>query len=106
MYRELATRVDVTAMGKAQKVQRFGTTRVTSVSIGDRKTTEFEQTCFLRMRFQPELAATFVECRKARLGFGLGLKADHEVVRIADDDHITTAMVFTPPLNPEVQNVV
>src|SRR3982750_1235866 len=39
-------------------------------------------------------------------GIGLVLEADHDVIRVADDDHVPAGLAPSPALGPEVEHVV
>ena len=58
------------------------------------------------MQLQPELLQSLPKLVYKPLGVGTQLKTHHSVVGIADDDHIAVGVLPSPPVDPQVINVV
>ena len=93
-------------MREAKKIETLRSALAASFSSLGRIATELDQTRLRLVKFQPELRKTCAEFFQTRLRFMLMLKTDHEIVRVAHDDHVAAAAVASPPFNPEIENVV
>ena len=62
---------------------------------------ELDQPGFVRMQLQPELRQPLAKVGQQPLRVGLMLETHDEVVREADDDHITVRLVTSPPCHPQ-----
>jgi hypothetical protein len=91
---------------EAEEVKRFRATFATHCATFDRVATELDQPRLVLVQLQAELGAPQPEFFQARYRFASMFKANHEVVRIADDDDVAPAAVLPPPLHPQVQDVV
>ncbi len=91
---------------KAEKVKRLGTPLSSSLSLLGRKAAELDQTSFLLVQLQAEFGKACSEHFQACRCLLAMLEAHHKVIRIADDDDVAPCVVFTPPLNPQVEHVV
>ncbi len=58
------------------------------------------------MQLQPELGEARPEFLQTRLSLVLVLEADHEIVRVAHDDHISAAAVLPPPSYPQIEDIM
>src|SRR5450432_499561 len=68
--------------------------------------TKLDEARFLGMQFQFELGETLRQFFVKLLGFPAVLKAHHEVISPADDNHVAFGFCLTPVLHPEVERVV
>lgn len=93
-------------VGEAQEVERLRSALATSRTAFGGVPTELDQTCFPFVQFQTELGETRAECFPARHRLVVVLKPDHEVIRISDHDDGATAVVFPPPSDPQIEDVV
>ena len=98
MDREPAVRSrPATLVCEAQEAERLRPARATSRASFDGVPTELDQTCFPLVQFQTELGEPRAECLHTRHRLIMVLETDHEVIRIADHDDGTTAVVLPPP---------
>ncbi len=95
-----------TLVREAEKVERLGPPLAASFSSFDRIAAELDQTRFPFVQLQAELGETYLKCVQARRRLAVVLETDHEVIRITYHNHIATAAVFPPPLDPQVEHVV
>lgn len=58
------------------------------------------------MKIQAELPKSRSESLQARSRIEFMLEADHEVVRIANCDAISSGMHFSPLIDPPIENLV
>ncbi len=93
-------------MREAEEVKRLGATLATLLSTFDGETPELDQPRLRVVQFQTELGQTCPEFLQARLRFTPVFKADHEVVRVANDDDVTPAAMLSPPFDPQVKDIV
>ena len=92
-------------MGEAQEVERLGAFTA-SFSIFGREATELDQTGLGAMEFQPELGHAGLKFLQARGGLVIVLEPHHKVIGIADHNNVAGAPLSTPPLDPEVKDIV
>ena len=67
---------------------------------------ELDQPSLLGVQFQSELREPLAKLGKEPPRVTLVFEADDEVVRPAHDDHVAAPMAVSPPIDPQVQNVV
>jgi hypothetical protein len=85
---------------KAQEVKRFRTPLAASLAAIGREATELDQTRFVSVKLQAELGQPPVEIIQTSDCFVTVLKADDEIIRIANDHDITTTAFASPRLYP------
>jgi hypothetical protein len=60
---------------------------------------------FVRVQFQPEPPESFVKVPKEPRCIEVVLEAQHEVVSVAHDDHVTARRPLSPLPNPQIPRV-
>ena len=107
MHREPSVRPSLGHhMSEAKEVERRRSALAASLSILGRISAEFDQSRFLRMKSQPELGKTPLECLQAGFRLALVLKSQHEVIGVSYNNNISTTAIVPPLLNPQVKHVV
>ena len=91
---------------EAEKVKRLGTPFASSLSLLGRIAAELDQTSFLLVQLQAEFGKACSEHFQAGRCLLATLETHHKVIRVADDDDVAPGVVFTPPLDPQVEHVV
>jgi len=93
-------------MREAEEVEVLGLALPPAAPIRDGPPPELDQPRLVRMQLQSKLRQTltkvFLETASIRLVF----EAEHEVVRVTHDDHVTARVPTTPLLGPQVEGVV
>src|ERR1700730_4339316 len=93
-------------MGEAEEVERLRLAKPRPFPLLRRSAAELDQTGLVRMEGQRKLGQTNPPLRLATPGIGLVLKAGNDVVGIAHQDDVSLAMVASPPLRPEIEDVM
>ena len=93
-------------MREPQEIERLGLTQTPCRPVPGGVRPELDQPGFVRVQRQPELRQPLAKIGQQSLRVGLVLETHDEVVREADDDHITVRLVTSPPCHPQVQDVV
>ena len=93
-------------MRETKKIESGKSALAASSSAFARIAPEFDQTRLPFVQLQAKLGEPRMETFQARFCLTMVLKANHEVIRIAHNDHVATAAVFPPPFNPEIKHVV
>jgi len=94
-----------TAVGEAQEVEGLRLAPSVPPPSRGRTAAKAQKTGLFGVQLQTELRETLHDVRPEPPGFRLLLKAHHDVVSVADDDHI--ALCLPPPVpDPEVEHVV
>ena len=91
---------------KAEEVERLRFPFSTPLPLVDRIPTELQKSRFLGMQFPVELSHSFAEFRSELIGIRFAVKAHHDVVSEAHDDHIAVRVLPTPCLDPQVKHVM
>jgi hypothetical protein len=76
----------------------------TSLSILRGEPPKLDQSCFLRMWFQAELGESFPKRFQESLGYYSVFEDDHQVIGVADDNHISRSHFPAPGLDPQVED--
>ena len=93
-------------MSEPQKRERLGFPHPTLFPVDLREPAKLDQPRFLRMNFQPELRQPLLKVSQEALGFGPMLKPDHEIIGVADENHVALRHFLAPDLCPQVENVM
>src|SRR6266508_1083419 len=104
--REHSAALLATDVREAQKVECFRFPFATPLSIVCCVVAKLDDARFLGMQFQFELGETFRQFVMKPRGVRLVLKAHHEVISPADDNHVAFGFCLAPVLHPEVEHVV
>src|SRR5690242_5476620 len=68
---------------------------------------EFPHTArFLRMQLQPEFPQAFLKLSHEPLGVFAVLKADHQIISVADHHHLPARNLLSPGFYPKVENIM
>ena len=95
-----------TDMRETKEVERFGLAQAgTSASLG-RIRAELQHPGLLGVQFQGELAQPRYQLCAEPLGVRLHLESEHDIIRIANDDHLAARVLSTPGPDPQVKRVV
>ena len=96
-----------TTMREPQKIERFGPALPPVAPSLDRIAAELNQARFIRMQGQPELCQPFLQIFQKQPRRCDLLKTHDTVIGIANHDDVSFSLwLFTPVLNPEIENVV
>src|ERR1700682_3674698 len=93
-------------MGEAEEVERLRLAKPRPFPLLRRSAAELDQTGLVRMQGQRKLRQPIPQFRLKPLGIGLVLKAGNDVVGIAHQDDVSLGMVASPPLRPEIEDVM
>src|SRR4030081_1207237 len=93
-------------MGKAEEVERLRLAKPCPLPLLRRPAAELDQTGLVRMQGQRKLRQPIPQFRLEPLGIGLVLKAGNDVVGIAHQDDVSLGMVASPPLGPQIEDVM
>ena len=93
-------------MREAKEGERFRPAESLLFSVGCREAAKLDQPGFLGMQFEAKLFQPCLEVSEESLSFTARLEPQHEIVCVADDDHIAACVTLSPLLNPQVENVV
>src|SRR5664279_2631220 len=93
-------------MREPQEIERLGLTPTPCRPVPGGVRPELDQPGFVRVQRQTELHQPLAKIGQQSLRVGLVLETHDEVVREADDDHITVRLVTSPPCHPQVKDVV
>src|SRR6266700_3611567 len=95
-----------TNVREAKKVECLRLPLLTPLSIRGCITAKLDHARFLGMQFQFELGEALRQFFMKPCGVRLVLKAHHEVISPADDNHVAFGFCLTPVLHPEVEHIV
>ena len=95
-----------TDVSETKKVERLRFTKATPRSIRCRKAAELDQASLVRMQRECELLHPLLQVGAKALGVSLVLKASDNIVGVAYEDDVTVSVVLTPPLRPQVEDVM
>ena len=105
-YNKMAFGVGRAVVREPQKREGLRFPLTTPLPIRLRKPTKFDQSRLLRMEFQREARQPFPKLSQEPLGVLALLKADHQVVSVADKHHLSARYLPAPCLNPQVEHIV
>jgi hypothetical protein len=71
-----------------------------------REPTKLDQSRLLRMEFQREARQPFPKLSQKPLSVFTLLKADHQIVIVTDNHHLSVRRLPAPCLNPKVEHIV
>jgi len=91
---------------EAEKVKRLRFPLAPSLTSFDRKAAKLDEPGLLGVQFQVESMKPLPKLNPKSLSLVLMLKADDEVIAVADDDDIPARVTTPPLLSPEVKDVV
>src|SRR3954453_22036485 len=92
--------------GEAEKGEGLRLAETAPGALDRREAAELDQAGLVRMQRQRELLQPRAHRVPEAPGVGLVLEADHDVVRVAHDDHVARGLAPSPALGPEVEDVV
>src|SRR6266702_282049 len=91
---------------EAKEVERLGFAQTLACAAFGSKRPKLQQPGLLRIQLQAELAQPLGQLRSKPLGIGLHPESEHDIVRVAYDDHLAARMLSTPRPHPQVKRVV
>ena len=91
---------------EAKKVERLRFAKTAPRSILGRKAAELDQASLVRMQRECELLRPLLQCCMKALGISLVLEAADNVVGVAHEDDAAGGVVMTPPVCPQVEDVM
>jgi hypothetical protein len=95
-----------TLVSKTKKVERLWRTFTRFCSTLGRIATKLDQASFTFVELQTKLGEPRAECFQTRRGLAMAFETDHKVIRITYDNHILAALLFPPPLDPQVKHIM
>jgi len=95
-----------TNMSKAKKVEHLWFALAFAFAVVGGKTAKLDQPSFALVKLQVELRKSLLKFHQKSFGIFSVLKADHKVVAKPDNDNISTAMLTSPLLSPQIQHIV
>jgi hypothetical protein len=101
-----ALRCPATQVREAQEVEGRRFPVPLSRSIPGRKTPKFEQAGLLRVPYQGELCQSCAQFPLKLLRFSPMLEAQHDVIGVPHNDHISLCVSLPPVVCPEVKRIV
>ena len=93
-------------MREPEKVERFRLALAPGCPVADGEPPELDQPGLARVQFQPELREPLAQPGQKLLSVSTMPEPDDEVIRPAHDDHITARLPVSPPVGPQVQDVM
>src|SRR5215470_2898296 len=93
-------------MREPQEIKRLRLTQTPPLAISCGVPPELDQPRLARMQPQPEPRQPPAKLNQEPPRIILTLKPDNKIVSKAHNNHLTARMVTTPPLDPQVQNIV
>ena len=91
---------------ESKKVERVRAALTAALPAFDRMSTELDQARLLVVEFQAKLGKPCAEFLQTRSRLVVMLETDHEIIRKAHYHDIAAAVVFTPPLDPKVKDIM
>src|SRR6201987_692512 len=67
---------------------------------------ELDPARLVRVQFQSELSQPFFQAFAKTVCVGSPLEAEDDIVRIADDDYLTSRILLAPDIHPEIEHIV
>ena len=95
-----------TDMRKTKKVKGFRLPLVSLSPILYGKSAKLYQASLLRVHFQPKLLHANLKLLLEAFRILLVLESHDKVIRVSDNDDFSLGMAFSPPLHPQVQDIV
>src|ERR1700761_8446087 len=102
-YSEMALGVRRTMMRESKKRECLGFSLATLLPIHLREPTKLDRSRLLRMECQRKARQPFPKLIQKLLSVFTVLKADHQIVSVTDEHHVSARRLPTPCLNPEVE---
>jgi len=91
---------------EAEEIERLGSAQSRPMPVFVRIPPELQQACLCGVQLQAELCESFAQLRQEPLGIRLMLESRDDIVRIPHGDNLAAGLRLTPPLDPEVEDVV
>jgi len=91
---------------EAEVIERLRFTGTTRLTIRGGVPPELDQPRLVRVQFQPEPREPSTKLVQEPLCVGPMLEAHDEVIRPTHNDHITVRVAASPPISPQVEDVV
>jgi hypothetical protein len=91
---------------EAEEAKRLGFPEAPCLSILGGEPPELDQPRLVGVQHQPELRESLTQLGQEPPRIVLMLESDDEIVRPAHDDHITVPVAASPPVSPQVKDVV
>ena len=93
-------------VGEAKEVERFRFAKPLSLAGLSRIAAKLDQPGLGRMELQRKLLQPVSHHAQEALAVGLMLKAHHNIISIADDDHVASGLPPSPAFGPEIEHIV
>src|SRR5712671_4547743 len=106
MNEEFAPATFAADEGEPEEVEGFRFAEPALRTLSRREAAERDQAGLFRMQRQCELPQPFTHCTPEAPGISFMLEADHDIVRVAYDDHVARGLAPSPAFGPEVEDVV
>src|SRR5664279_3711309 len=95
-----------TDVRETEEGERLRLTQPARPTTFGRVASEFDQPCLVRVKLQTELGEPVAKRGKESVGVVTMLKPDGEVVSEAHDNDVAARLVVSPPIDPQVEDVV
>ena len=96
----------VARMRETEEVERFWLSLATTLAVSSGEPPKLDQTRFVGVQFQTELAETISQVIVELFGIRTVFEAKHTVVGKSHDDHVTARMSPSPLVGPQIEHVV
>ena len=103
---KVAFRVPATIVGEPEERECFRFSFAALPTIGRCKASESDQPCLLRMNLQPKLRQPLPKVSQEPLGISLMLETGHEIISVANDNHVPSRHFLAPFLGPQIEDIV
>jgi len=95
-----------TVMRETQEVESLGSSLAPPLAITFGVSAELDQAGFLGVQRQTKLLQPRAKLAEQSQGIPASLESQHEVVGIADHDHVASRLTLSPLVHPKVEHVV
>ena len=89
-----------------QEIERLRFRETAFFSVLRRKAAELDKAGLVRVQLQAELRKPLTKIIQEPFRITEVLEPDHEVVREPHDDHVTVCVAASPPIGPQVEDIV
>jgi hypothetical protein len=91
---------------KEKEIERLGPTQPTRRPPSGSMPPEFDQPRLIRIQLQVELREPLPKIDKKPPRISFMLETHHDIIGETHDDHITMRIPTSPPVSPQVENIV
>jgi hypothetical protein len=95
-----------TDVREAKEIERLRFAKTFLLAGGGGKAAKRNQSGLVRMQLQRKLLQPFSHHVPETPGIGFVLEANHDIVRVAHDDHVAGGLTSSPTISPKIEDVV